>query len=46
MTCLLALVLSFAVQPAAPPDRIARVQRWLAAVVHHHVGTFDDSAMG
>jgi tetratricopeptide (TPR) repeat protein len=45
MTCLLALVLSLAIQPAAPPDRIARVQRWLEAVVHHRVGTFDDSAM-
>jgi len=42
-----AFVVSFGAQSVLPrpPDHIARVQRWLAAVVRHHVGTLDDSAM-
>lgn len=38
------LVASIAGQRPGPPDRIARVQRWLSAVVHHRVGTLDGSA--
>ena len=41
---MIALVVSLAVAPAAPPDRLARLQRWLLAVVHHKVGTLDDAA--
>jgi len=39
------LVVSLAGQPSEPPDRIARVQRWLSAVVHHRVGVLDEAAL-
>ena len=39
------LVVSLAGQPSEPPDRVARVQRWLSAVVHHRVGMLDDAAL-
>ena len=42
---LAAALVSVAVQaPAPPPDRIARVEYWLKAVLHHRPGTVDEPA--
>jgi len=39
------LVVPLGGQSPAPIDRVARVERWLSAVVHHRIGTLDAAAM-